>query len=275
MTVEMKQKRTLMVFSIVVMVALASSLMVFAKTPQAQAINSAVFRGTNEKSVKATSVQMQKSRKAVQAVKNNAIRKSCVPQAESLLEATEEISLDDVSPETVAEKVALYEALPEEEKVPQRGVWIVYTRGLAWQQNTLPTLTAEIPEGEPVALRMIARAIWNTEDFILYKISRTVIGVNGQRYKIDGYALYLKETAMFLLSLEGDGVSAFCAIGKIYPPAADCVKCCRALRVAMKGKMTVEDVDYVFAMRGYAHRLWFRRCIAKPIVKPTPLTTEA
>ena len=275
MTVEMKQKRNLMVFSIVVMVALASSLMVFAKTPQAQAMNSAVFRGTNEKSVKAASVQMQKSRKAVQAGKINTVRNRYVLQAESLLEKTEGISLDDVSPETVAEKVAEYESIPEEDRVPQRGVWIVYTRGLAWQQNTLPTLTSEIPEGEPVALRMIARAIWNTEEFILYKISRTVIGVNGQRYKIDGYALYIKETAMFFLSLEGDGVSAFCAIGKVYPPVTDCVKCCRVLRVAMKGKMTVEDVDYVFAMRGYAHRLWLRRCIAKPIVKPTTLTTEA
>ena len=79
------------------------------------------------------------------------------------------------------------------------------------------------------------------------------MGQNGTRYQVEGYALYRKETGKFYLSLEGDGISYFGAVGKVLPPAEDCARP-RTLRIIMKGRMNIEGENYAFTMRGRAFR---------------------
>jgi hypothetical protein len=172
------------------------------------------------------------------------------------IETAEELSLDELDDVDVNELVVEYEELPEEEKVNIPGVWVVWARGLSWKRDDIPELSAEVPEGTPVGLRMVVKAIWNTPNWTLYKVVKGVVGHDCTRYEVEGYALYNKETARFHLSLRGDDISEFEAVGKVYSriPTTDCVKPRRFLRIVMKGRMTVEGDEYVFAMRGFAHR---------------------
>ncbi len=89
---------------------------------------------------------------------------------------------------------------------------------------------------------------------------------------MEGYALYKKEAGKFYLSLKGDGISYFGAVGKVLPPAEECVHP-RALRIVMKGRMNVEGENYAFAMRGRAFRPRIRR--VQPAPEPEEQLTSA
>ena len=209
--------------------------------------------------------------KYVKRIKANRVLSNCVQVTTSIakpltlpvnaLKAAEELSLDELDNVDINELVAEYEELSEEEKANIPGVWVVWARGLSWKRNDVPELSSEIPEGTPVGLRMFVKAIWNTPKWTLYKVVKGVVGHNCTRFEVEGYALYNKETARFHLSLRGDGISEFNAVGKVYnrAPTTDCARPRRFLRIAMKGRMTVEGDDYVFAMRGFAHRPWMLR----------------
>jgi len=112
---------------------------------------------------------------------------------------------------------------------------------------------------------MVVKGIWSTPEWNLYKVLKGVVGQNGTRYRVEGYALYKKETGKFYLSLEGDGISYFGAVGKVIPTCEECGRP-RALRIVMKGRMNVEGENYAFAMRGRAFRPWIRR--VKPVLEP-------
>jgi len=113
------------------------------------------------------------------------------------------------------------------------------------------------------------RPIWKTEKWTLYKVVRGVVGHDGERYPVEGYGLKRDDGKSFL-SLKGDGITLDAA-GRVYGSSSDTDsvrKHCRFHRVVMKGRMTVEGDDYVFAMRGRA----FRLCPCS--VKPEPLPEE-
>ena len=225
---------------------------------------------TNTKNAQATQAKgkgMKAYAQATQTKAKSAVRNGLQAQMRigsqcafdiSVLEYADELSLDEVENIDIDALVAEYEAIPEEERTPAPGVWIVVARGLSWERSDLPEVSDAAPEGLHVGLRMVVKCIWSTPEWNLYKVLKGVVGQNGTRHKVEGYALFNKETGKFYLSLEGDGVSYFGAVGKVLPPAEDCARP-RALRIVMKGRMNFDGEDYAFAMRGRAFRPRIRR----------------
>ena len=105
-----------------------------------------------------------------------------------------------------------------------------------------------------MGMRFFAKAIWGNEDWTLFKLRRGIIGHSGERYHVDGYALYKKENGRFYMVLDGEGASLQ-AVGKVYGPNADitATNCRRYLRLGMKGRITIDGDGYVFALRGMDH----------------------
>jgi hypothetical protein len=267
----MTTRKTVMVLALV----LVAALMVTALPAMA---------GTNTKKAQATQTKgkgMNAYAQATQVKAKSAVRNGLQAQMKigsqgafdiSMLEDADELSLDEVEGVDIDALVAEYEAIPEGERTPAPGVWIVVARGLSWERNDLPEVSDAAPEGIRVGLRMVVKGIWSTPEWNLYKVLKGVVGQNGTRYQVEGYALYSKETGRFYLSLEGDGISYFGAVGKVLPPAEDCVRP-RALRIVMKGRMNVEGENYAFAMRGRAFRPRIRR--VQPDPEPEEQLTSA
>ena len=184
-------------------------------------------------------------------------------------EQDDDVELDDLDEVNIDEIVKEYEALPEDEKKPGRYIWMVWAKGLSWKRNELPALTdAKSAEGIPVGMNIAVKPIWRTEKWTLYKVVRGVLGHDDNRYPVEGYGLK-RNDGKFFLSLRGEGITLD-AVGRVYryQTTADSVKGTWPLRVVMKGRMTVEGDNYVFAMRVRAYRLWLRP------VKPEPLPEE-
>jgi len=272
--VEMTTRKTVMVLALV----LVAALMVTALPALA---------GTNTKKAQAAQATQAKGKgmnacaQATQLKAKSAVRNGLQAQMKigsqaafdvSVLEDADELSLDEVEDVDINALVTEYEAIPEEERTPAPGVWIVVARGLSWERNDLPEVSDAAPEGIHVGLRMVVKGIWSTPEWNLYKVLKGMVGQNGTRYKVEGYALYKKETGKFYLSLEGDGISYFGAVGKVLPPAEDCARP-RALRIVMKGRMNVEGENYAFAMRGRAFRPRIRR--VQPAPEPEEQLTSA
>jgi hypothetical protein len=189
-------------------------------------------------------------------------------QVSNVFKPNEDIQLAEIDESIVDEidaKVKAYEELPEEEKKPHvPGVWIVVARGLSWKSNSIPELSEIAPEAIPMGMRFYAKAIWGNSDWTLYRLGRGIIGHDGERYQVDGYALYKKETGKFYLVLDGGGVSLQ-AVGRVYGPHTDLTAANnrRCLHLSMKGRMMIDGDGYVFALRGSAYRLPILR--AKPV----------
>ena len=120
-----------------------------------------------------------------------------------------------------------------------------------------------------MGMRFFAKAILGNSEWTLYRLGRGVIGHSGERHRVDGYAIYKKETGKFYLVLDGEGVNLQ-AVGKVYGPNADLTsdKCRRCLRLSMKGRMSIDGDCYVFGLRGYAYRIPLLR--AKPVEEAEP-----
>ena len=197
--VKMKQKNVMLMSLVIAAAMLASSLVVFAKTPQAQAMNVKSYQGSNLKAVKVQKLSQ---------IKATMVEQSRIRQGEKILTKVDDLSLEDANPETIDEILSTYEGVKDTVEVPNTGVWVVYARGLSWESNSLPALTAEIPPGDHIGLRFIAKALWNTDSFILYEITRGGLGHNHTSYYVTGYAIYWKETGTFGLTLSGEGVNS-------------------------------------------------------------------
>ena len=264
----MKQKKTMMVLALI----MASSLFMMPLVVQAKQ-NGFSYSNAN---VNGAKLQNQIMKTSLAPLHVNSIIRPIpkTPQAYSnikhkiskLSHFTEEIQVEEIDEEVLAEINTLaveYEAIPEDERPTIPGVWIVTARGLSWKPNTVSETSEVAPECVFMGTRFYAKAILGTPEWTLYRLGRGIVGHNGERYKVDGYALYKKETGKFYLVLDGEGVSLQ-AVGKVYGPHADLAayQNCRCLRVAMKGRIKVEGEDWVFALRGIAHRRWFHRALA-------------
>ncbi len=269
--VEMTTRKTVMVLALVLVAALRVTAL-------------PALAGTNTKNAQATQAKgkgMKSYAQATQVKAKSAVRNGLQAQMKigsqgafdiSVLEYADELSLDEVEDVDIDALVAEYEVIPEEERTPTPGVWIVVARGLSWERNDLPEVSETAPEGIHVGLRMVVKGIWSTPEWNLYKVLKGVVGQNGTRYPVEGYALYSKETGKFYLSLEGDGISYFGAVGKVLPPCEECGRP-RALRIVMKGRMNVEGENYAFAMRGRGFRPRIRR--VQPAPEPEEQLTSA
>ena len=234
--VEMTTRKTVMVLALVLVAALMVTALAGTNTKKAQAAQATQAKGKG----------MNAYAQATQLKAKSAVRNGLQAQMKigsqgafdiSMLEDADELSLDEVEDVDINALVTEYEAIPEEERTPAPGVWIVVARGLSWERNDLPEVSDAAPEGLHVGLRMVVKGIWSTP------------------------------AGKFYLALKGDGISYFGAVGKVLPPIEDCAHP-RALRIVMKGRMNVEGENYAFAMRGRAFRPWIRR------VQPAPEPEE-
>jgi hypothetical protein len=187
-------------------------------------------------------------------------------------EELEPLQIEDID---IAPYIEQYEEqkddLPEDAKPQNRCIWVVWMRGRSWEDDP----TTDAAESHiPMMMRFTARPVMDTGDGLLFVVPRGVVGHDGERYEIEGYGWLRKDDGVFYLKLDGD--ADIRAVGKVYPRFdADTARRCRFHRVVMKGKITVEGEDYVFALRGQAFRIclsWFK---PKPVPEETlrPTTT--
>jgi len=169
-------------------------------------------------------------------------------------EDLESDSVDDLNIDAYIEE---YEALLEDQRPRKRCVWIVVARGSSWEaEPSTDAVDARVPMG----LRFAARPVMDTGDGVLFRVSRGTVGHDGERYRVEGYGWARKENGVFYMKLDGDEIHLK-VVGKVYPRDIDTAsnaRWIRSHRVAMKGKMTVGDDDYLFALRGRAFRVCLR-----------------
>jgi hypothetical protein len=162
-------------------------------------------------------------------------------------------------PEFYEEEIDLllgeYESMLKSEEAPKGALWILWVGGASWPLVDETDVNDVAPE-DPLrcGMRLAIRPIIALEDILVFKVVRGVVGQDGERHEVEGVGVLFKEEGVFVMKLEGEGFSLK-AIGRVH-------KGMWSLRVAMKGRMTVDGVDYAFRMRGRAFRL-------------RPLTAEA
>jgi hypothetical protein len=161
-------------------------------------------------------------------------------------------SLVDDLPEYIGEEIDQlldeYAAMPETEEHPIRTLWILWARGVSWPIENEVAVNDEAPDERiPAGMRLAIRPIIASEDIVVFKVLRGVVGHNGTRYEVEGVGALIKEEGIFVMKLDGEGMSLKC-IGKVRGRRW-------SLAVAMRGKMTVDGTDYAFLMRGRAFRL--------------------
>jgi len=263
----MKQKKKLMVLTLI----LVSSLLMTTISVQASGNSISEYSNTKTKNV-----QLQTRKKAFSPQIPIRAQLKTTAKITKVIDYTENIQLDEVNDEILAEIDTLveeYEQTPEEKRPTIRGLWVVWARGLSWKTNSIPETSETAPEGIPMGTKFYAKAILGTQEYTLYKLARGIIGHDGERYQVDGYALYKKATGRFYLVLDGEGVSLQ-AVGRVYGPNADLASNNghRCLRLSMKGRISINGDGYVFALRGIAHRRFFLKAIA---VRDSEITSSS
>ena len=169
----------------------------------------------------------------------------------------------DVNPR-IAEAVDA-EAIDDEENAVG-GLWILNTHGST--VTIIPVTDAELSE-DRIGLQLVAEKVKNTEFGALYKVLWGRVHHDDEKVEIEGYAL-LDSDGVFYMKLDGEDLE-FKAIGKVAPAMA-------GVRIAMKGYMIHDGIEYSHTMRGRAIPFgWFNRMTnqlrrnARPV--PTPEDT--
>ena len=163
--------------------------------------------------------------------------------------------LPEFDEEEIDQLLGDYEAMLESEECPAGALWILWAGGASWPMDGEAGVNDEAPEDcTRTGMRLAIRPIIASEDLIVFKVVRGVVVHDGERYQVEGIGAVSKEDGVFVMKLEGGGFSLK-AIGRVHRGRW-------SLRVAMKGRMTVDGADYAFRMRGKAFRL-------------SPLTPEA
>jgi hypothetical protein len=126
-----------------------------------------------------------------------------------------------------------------------------------------------------MGMRFAAKPVMDTGDGILFKVTRGIVGHDGERYTFEGFGWARKEDGLFYMKLDGEDIHLK-VVGKVFPRnvhVASNARRFRFHRVVMKGKMTVEGEEHYFSLKGRAFRLCF--CVCKPEIKteePVSLT---
>jgi len=161
-------------------------------------------------------------------------------------------SLVDELPEYIGEEIDQllddYAAMPETEEHPTRTLWILWARGASWPIENEVAVNDEAPDDRiPAGMRLAIKPVIASEDIVVFKVLRGIVGHNGIRYEVEGVGALIKEEGIFVMKLDGEDISLKC-IGKVQGRRW-------SLAVAMRGRMTVDGTDYAFVMRGRAFRL--------------------
>ncbi len=151
----------------------------------------------------------------------------------------------DVAPR-IADAIEAEEIEDEENAVG--GLWILNARGTT---VTLEPVTDVASAEMRIGLQLVAEKIKNTEYGALYEVHWGRVLHDDENVEIEGYAL-LDSDGVFYMTLDGEDLE-FKAIGKIAPGKW-------GVRVAMKGYMTHDGVEYSHEMKGRAMPFgWFHR----------------
>jgi hypothetical protein len=184
------------------------------------------------------------------------------------LNRSQALSVQDEFPEyDEAEVDALlkeYEDVTVPEDGTNRPIWILFARGSSWELDDAVSINDVAPEERtPAGMRLAIRIVLRTEDFTVFKVVRGVVGNDGERYQVEGYGILFNEERIFVMKLQGEGLELK-TIGRIHGARW-------GVRVAMKGKMSVEDTDYGFHMRGRAWRIrpWMHRAAPEEVEPST------
>jgi hypothetical protein len=150
------------------------------------------------------------------------------------------VDISDLDEAAIDDKFAEVDAAEPIEYIEGSVVWYLNARGMSTPLD--PVLEEENP-AEPVGLQLIAEKVKSTEYGVLYKILWGRVHHDGEKVEIEGYAI-LDTDGVFYMKLTGDGLG-FKTIGRIAPAGM-------GVRVAMKGYMSHDDVDYGIKMHGRA-----------------------
>ena len=145
--------------------------------------------------------------------------------------------LDDSGIDAKFEEVEEAEAIEDGEGSV---IWYLNARGMS--TPIAPVTNAENPSS-PVGLQLLAEKVKTTKYGKLYKVLWGRVNHNGEKVTVEGYAI-LNSDGVFYMKLNGENLS-FKTIGKIAPAGI-------GVRVAIKGYMTHDDVDYSIRMNGRA-----------------------
>ena len=228
--VKMKRTKVLALVAIAMMVALVASP-VLAKSPSLKNNSSDV---STQKAEPQAWVPMKAQVKARSHNRSRALS-----------------ALDEIPEFDEAEVDALlkeYEGVTMPEDGTRRPLWILFSRGFSWELDDAVSVNDEAPEEcGPAGMRLAIKVVLATEDFTVFKVLRGVVGNDGERYQVEGYGILFNEERVFVMKLQGEGLELK-TIGRIHGAKWD-------IRVTMKGKMSVDDTDYGFRMRGKAWRI--------------------
>jgi hypothetical protein len=253
----MATKKKMMMLGLVLMtVLIVSSLFVNAKVQEQK---------LEKVEAKPTIAQFNGPVNAVTASISNAAPTRAIPSL-STVQIEDDLDAENLDDVDLAPYIEKYEALTEEEHIRRRCIWIVVARGYSWE---VEPSTDAVEARNPMGIRFRARPVMDTGDGILFKVPRGVVGHDGERHKVEGYGWARKEDGVFYMKLDGENIHLK-VVGKVYPRNLDVASNTgrfRFHRVAMKGKMTVEGEDYLFALRGRA----FRACLrpAEAVIEPS------
>ena len=252
MSVKMTKRRSMMALGLVLVACLMmTSMFAYAKTEQ----------NLLKASARPTIAQYNGPVNAISATPRNA--KSITPsigQAQ-VSDELESASEDDVD---LIPYILEYEELPEDEQIHRPCIWVVIARGYSWE---VEPSTDAVNARNWMGMRFAAKPVMDTGDGILFKVSRGIVGHDGERYKVEGYGWARKEDGMFYMKLDGEDIHLK-VVGKVFPKNIDVasnVRRFRFHRIVMKGKMTVEGEEYFFSLKGRAFRLCL--CVCEPVMK--------
>ena len=270
---KMKQRKTvIMIVMTLVATLMVSAVSVNAANNSQYTLQKTKARIISVKNIKPMKVLAQKKAciLASQCQYGNAekIRKGVGIGNVQYIDNLELEELDDVNLDELVKK---YNELSDDEKFHIKCVWVLYARGYSWPLEDIPdpTDTNAVDDRYPMVMKITARPVWDTGDGILFEVNRGIVGHKAEKYPVRGYGWFRKEDRKFYMRLDGEDI-VLRAVGKVLGmnAAVTAKNCCRFYPVVMKGRMTVDGENYVFAMRGRV----FRLCICS--VEPVPIPEE-
>jgi hypothetical protein len=240
-SVKMKATKKTMIATLMIIMVLATGITpILAQSENAPGSNSLAGRDTASDEGLGKPMRVQRMQKY----------KEDLRQRFQAWASPEEIDLDELDESTIATRLAEVEAAEEieGEETMVGGLWILNARGVT---VTISPVTDEAQENGHIGLQLVAERIKATEYGVLYDVHWGRVLHDGANVEIEGLVV-LDSDGVFYMTLEGEDLS-FKAIGKIAPAKM-------GIRLAMKGYMTHDGVEYSHNMKGRAVRFgWFNK----------------
>jgi hypothetical protein len=223
----MKRSKVLALMAIAMMVALMASP-VLAKSPSL----------TNNKN----SVSTQKVEPQVWVHMKAQVNACNMNRSQAMNVPVEVPEYDEAEVDALLKE---YEGVTVPDDGAKRPLWFLFARGFSGELDDAVSVNDVAPEERmPAGMHLAIKVVLTTEDFTVFKVVRGVVGNDGERYNVEGYGILFNEERFFVMKLQGEGLELK-TIGRVHGARL-------GVKVSMKGKMSVEDTDYGFQMKGRA-----------------------